>query len=460
MSEVKRRDFIKGASGAAITAGALAGRALAQTAEAPAAAPAAAPPVAEGAPAINVTGANEKIRVAICGLFGRGKSHIDGFSGRPDVEIVALCDVDQKILDSAGRQFETKNGRPVKLVQDMRRLLDDKDIDVVTMATPNHWHALGTIWACQAGKDVYCEKPASHSIWEGRQMVNAARKYNRVVQIGTQSRSSVALKEAFQKLHDGVIGDVYMAKGMCYKWRPAIGHQDPQPPPEGLDYDIWTGPAKMRPYTRNYHPYKWHWFWETGNGDIGNQGVHEMDKARWGLGLDLPNTVQAQGDKYLWQDDQETPNVLVTTFKYPEQKKMIVFEVRHWITNPEGFGEPDGNVVGNIFWGKDGYMVVPDYGSYEIFLGRKRESQGLVSKGGDHWGNFLDAVRAKDPKMLNCDVEEGHKSAAMCHMANISHRLGRSLNFDPATERFINDDEANAMVKREYREPFVIPNEV
>lgn len=414
--------------------------------------------------------ANDKLRVAIVGLFGRGKSHIDAFGAMPDVEVAALCDCDRNILESAARNFEMRFMYKPKLYTDMREIFDDPEIDAVTFATPNHWHALGTVWACQAGKDVYVEKPCSHNVWEGRQAVAAARKYNRIVQMGAQSRSSAALKEAVQKMKEGVIGEVYMAKGLCYKWRSTIGTQPVSDPPEALNYDLWTGPAELKPFSRNYHPYKWHWFWNTGNGDIGNQGVHEMDKARWGLGVGLPKKVHSAGGKYMFEDDQETPNYQISTFEYPDEKKIIVFEVRPWITNDEagmGVVELDAtgkprvdNAVGNIFLGKDGVLVMPNYSSYQIFMGKNRETTGRVSMGGDHFRNFIDACRSRKVEDLNLDIEDGHISSAMCHMANTSYRLGRSLDFDPATERYVGDDEANEHLSRQYRAPYVVPAEV
>ncbi len=448
MNEINRRNFIKGAgaSGAAVvTAGMIGPKVWAQ--------------------------ANDKIRVACVGIYGRGTEHIRSFSRMDGVDLVALCDVDEQVLAKRAKDLEKAQSdqaqakglpapKPIKTYTDMRKLFEDKEIDAVSFATPNHWHALGAIWACQAGKDVYVEKPCSHNVWEGRQIVKAARKYNRIVQIGTQSRSSEALREGMQKLKEGVIGDVYMARGLCYKWRPTIGKQTPADPPNGFNYDLWTGPAEMLPY-RKFHPYKWHWFWNTGNGDIGNQGIHEMDKARWGLGVGLPTKVGAMGGKFLFDDDQETPNTLVATFRYPEQNKMLVFEVRHWMTNDEGgIKEKGENAVGNIFYGREGYMVIPDYSSYQIFLGKKGEAQPKVSRGGDHFGNFIQAVRSRKIEDLHADIEEGHLSSSLCHLANISHRLGRTLDFDPKTERFTSDEEANKMLTREYRKPFVITDEV
>jgi len=414
-------------------------------------------------------GPNDTIRAAVIGVKGRGRSHIDGFRGLPKVEVVALCDVDEHELQDAAKAMEKagagRDGKPFQrpdLYHDVRKLLEDKTIDVVGIATPNHWHSLAAIWACQAGKDVYVEKPCSHNVSEGRRLVEAARKLGRIVQHGTQCRSNPGIKEAIQKLRDGVIGDVYMARGLCYKWRNTIGKKKEEPVPPGVHYDLWLGPAPERPFTRNRFHYNWHWHWDYGNGDIGNQGVHQMDIARWGLGVGLPTKVQAAGARYMFDDDQETPNTLVATFEYPaekeSQRKMLVFEVRHWITNPEGEGKEPCD-VGVLFYGSEGYMTIPTYGSYYTFLGKKREPGPKGSGGGDqfHFSNFIAAVRSRKREELNAEIEEGHLSAALCHLANVSYRTGRTIQFDPKTETCGNDGEANKLLTRQYRAPFVVP---
>lgn len=438
MSEMNRRKFIKNAGGTAA--------------------------IAASASLIGPktwAGANDRIRVGVIGINGRGGAHINGFGALENVEIAALCDADENVLNRRVREVERKTDKAPKTYTDMRKLFEDKDIDVVGIATPNHWHALATIWACQAGKDVYVEKPGSHNIYEGQKAAEAAKKYNRIVQIGSQSRSSEALREAMQKLRDGAIGEVYMAKGLCYKWRNTIGTaKGNQPIPDGVNYDLWLGPAEQEPLRRLRLHYDWHWQWPYGNGDIGNQGIHEMDKARWGLGVDLPSQVSSMGGKFMFEDDQQTPNCQIATFKYPEQNKMLVFEVRHWITNPEDGLSADGNVVSNMYYGSEGYMVVPTYNSYQIFMGRAREAQPMVSKGGDHFANFVQAVRNRKQSDLNAPYEEVRKSAALCHLANIAYRTGRTLEFDPVKENFKSDEEANAMLTRNYRAPFVVPEKV
>ena len=263
-------------------------------------------------------GANDKIRAACIGIRGQGKGHIRGLQAVPGVEVVALCDIDESVLADRLKDFEDNGLKKPKTYTDMRKVFDDKDIDVVSFATPNHWHALGTIWACQAGKDVYVEKPASHNIWEGRKMVEAARKYNRIVQNGLQIRSSIAIQAAVDFLHSGQLGEVYMAKGLCYKWRKTIGKTPDEPVPQGVHYNLWLGPAPQRPFSRNRFHYNWHWHWDYGNGDIGNQGVHQLDVARWGLGLDThPTKVTSMGGHMMFDDDQETPNTQHAMFEYP-----------------------------------------------------------------------------------------------------------------------------------------------
>ncbi len=402
-----------------------------------------------------VFGANDRIRVAVLGINGRGRSHVKGFMGLDNVEVITLCDPDLKVAEERAAEFKEAYGKKVAVEQDLRNVFDDKDIDVVSIASTNHWHALSTIWACQAGKDVYVEKPGSHNIWEGRKMVEAANKYDRIVQHGVQLRSSKALQQAVQHLHDGVIGDLYMARGLVFRWRPDIGDKGFEPTPEGLDYDLWLGPAQERPFTQNLVHYNWHWHWDFGNGDVGNQGIHETDMCMWGLDVGLPSKVTAMGGKFLWDDCKETPEVLTSTYLYPNEKKMIEFEVRPWCTNTE-----DGATVGNIFYGSEGYMVIKGYGKYETYLGRDREPGPTGEEGGNHYENFIQAVRAHDKSMLNAPVETAHLSSGLAHLGNISYRLGRTLDFDPSKERFVNDPEADNHLRPQYREPYVVPENV
>jgi predicted dehydrogenase len=414
---------------------------------------------------------NDTIRVAVVGINGQGNAHIRQYSRMTNVEIAALCDVDQSVLDKRCQEIEKAGGKKPQTFVDFRKLLEDKSIDAVSIATPNHWHSLMGIWACQAGKDVYLEKPCSHTFWEGKQLVAAARKYNRIVQHGTNSRSTAALREAMQKLQEGVIGDVYMSRGLCYKWRNTIGKKPDGAVPQGVDYDLWLGPAPKRSFNPNRFHYNWHWNWDYGNGDIGNQGIHEMDICRWGLGVTLPTKVHSMGGHFMFEDDQNTPNTQIATLEFNKngKKVMIVFEVRHWITNNEaGIGQRrddkglvnDSNCIGNIFYGSEGYMAIENYDSYKTYLGRKQEPGPSRREGGSNWENFIKAMRSRKREELNADIEEGHLSSALVHLANISYRLGRSIDFDAVKDQVIKDQEANAMLRRKYREPFVVPEKV
>src|SRR5262249_20266744 len=278
-------------------------------------------------------GAGDKVTVAVVGVGGRGSAHVREYLQIPNARIAALCDVNTAQTERNGQVVNKATGVTPKAYQDLRKLYDDKEIDAVSIATPNHWHALATIWACQAGKDVYVENPASYNIFEGQQMQKAARKHNRIVQVGMQSRSIGHKRRAIQLLHDGAIGKVYYAKGLCFKRRPSIGHANDEPVPPGVEWDIFLGPAPMRPFNQLRFKYNWHWFWDTGNGDIGNQGIHEMDVARWGLGRGLPKSVVSTGGKYVYEDDQETPNTQIATFDYGDAE--LVFEVRGLNTGGE-----------------------------------------------------------------------------------------------------------------------------
>src|SRR6202022_1818053 len=302
-----------------------------------------------------IPGANDRVRVAIVGLRGRGENHIRGYGALPNVEIAALVDIDDNVMAERLAQVRKMGFQP-KTYTDIRKMLEDKSIDAVSIATPHHWHAVMAIWAMQAGKDVYVEKPCSHNLWEGKQLVRAAEKYHRIVQHGTQSRSTRAQIEAIEHLHKGTFGDIYLARGLCFKRRDTIGRTPAEPVPHGVDYDLWTGPAPLKPFTRNRFHYNWHWIWETGNGDLGNQGVHQIDVARWGLGVRFPNRVSAIGGPFMFDDDQETPNTLNCAFEFDQpdgRRKMMEFEVRHWITNNEsGLGRGlfnHHNAIGNIF---------------------------------------------------------------------------------------------------------------
>lgn len=414
-------------------------------------------------------GANDRINAAVLGVNGRGKSHISGLMNQKDVQVTILCDPDMNVLKERQKEFKDKYKKDVALEQDLRRVMDNKDIDVLGIASPNHWHALSVIWACQAGKDSYVEKPGSHNIWEGRKMVEAAEKYDRIVQHGVQLRSSPAVREAIQLMRDGYIGKVYMARGLVYRWRGDIGDQGFSPVPEGLDYDLWTGPAPKRPFTRNLVHYNWHWHWDYGNGDVGNQGIHETDLCMWGLDVGLPTKITSMGGKFLWDDCKEVPEVLTSVYKYPEEGKIIQFEVRPWCTNTE-----EGVTVGNIFYGDKGILVVDGYDTYKTYLGKDRTPGKSGKDGGEsgsemdrglggtdgHFANFIEAVRKRDKSILNGPVETAHLSSGLAHLGNIAYRLDRVLTFNPKSETFVNDPEADAMLTRNYRKGYEIPESV
>jgi predicted dehydrogenase len=423
--------------------------------------------VAGGAVSRGIASPNDTVRVACIGVRGQGRSHISNYLGMQNVEIAAICDVDEKVLDERLAMVEKAGKKKPARFTDYRKLLEDKSIDAISIATPNHTHTLIAIAGCQAGKDVYVEKPCSHNIFEARQLVAAAKKYNRIVQHGTNSRSTAALREAMQKLQEGVIGDVYMSRGLCFKWRDTIGRKPDAPVPAGVHYDLWLGPAPKRAFSENRFHYNWHWNWDYGNGDLGNQGIHEMDICRWGLNMKHPTKISAQGGHYMFDDDQQTPNTLVATFEFNEggKQRLLVFEVRHWISNHEaGIGEggrrKDPNTIGNIFYGSKGYMAIDGYGTYKTFLGREQQPGPARSEGGNNWANFIQVVRSRKREEQNAPIEEGALSTELVHLANISYRLGRTLNMDQQTFTIKNDPEANKMFTRAYRAPFVVPQKV
>ncbi len=398
--------------------------------------------------------ANDKLNVAVIGVRGRGKSHINAFSAHKDTVVATLCDVDSRVLAGAAKSVEDRTGKAPQLVADLRRVMDDKSIDIVTIATPNHWHALATVWACQAGKDVYVEKPVSHNFLEGGKMVEAARRYERIVQTGTQNRTLAGVREAMAFLKSGKLGKIFLAKGLCYKPRGSIGLKPDGPVPAGVDYSLWLGPAPERPFNPNRFHYEWHWNWDYGNGDLGNQGIHQMDVARWGLGVDSwPTTIQSSGGRFGYKDDGETPNTQLASYRWDDCE--LVFEVRGLPTNAEKDVK-----VGNIFYGTEGYMVVNGDG-FATYLGDKGEPGPKSTKsGGDHFANFVTAVKSRKREQLNGDIVEGHRSSALCHLGNIAYRVGQSLTFDNKTETFASNPKANSLLGREYRSPFTMPDKV
>ncbi len=415
--------------------------------------------------ATRVMGANDRVRVGVVGLGGRGSYHIGAWMETGEVEVTGLCDINQSARERAQAQLEKLGGAKAAAFDDMRKMYEGDTVDAVSIATPNHWHALATIWACEAGKDVYVEKPASHNIHEGWRMVETARQTKRMVQVGMQSRSSPQKRKAIQMLKDGLIGELYMAKGLCFKRRKSIGHTPRIPVPAGIDWNMFLGPAPMQPFSKNRYKYNWHWFWDTGNGDIGNQGVHQIDVCRWGLGLAMPKWAFASGAKYIYHDDQETPNTLLATLGY-DRKREIVFEVRGLLTGPEaGLPVSEGNTVGNIFFGSDGWLWMgsEDGGGFRVYKGEKQEQ--VLNEGplpGTpstvlHMRNLLEACRSRKLADLHAPIEEGAISAALCHLANISYRVDSSkLAWDGAGQKFVNNPAADKLLTRQYRKPFVV----
>jgi len=406
-----------------------------------------------------VFGANDRIGVCCIGVNGQGGSHIKECIGQSGVEVVAVCDVDANVLKSKSMIVKKEQGAEPKQYEDMREVIADDSVDVITIATPNHWHSLAAIWGCEAGKDVYVEKPVSHNIWEGRQLVAAAAKNHVIVQHGTQSRSDPTLLRDMKLMHEGFIGDIVHSRGYVYKNgnRYAIGHGQPADPPDQLNWPLWQGPRKDAPYLEKKEGggglqvhYNWHWFWDYGNGEIGNQGVHEMDLACWGHNRGLPIRVMSQGGRYSWDDDGESPNTQATSFIY-EDGSMLTFEVR----NLGSYGEGGSGSCSNAFFGTKGYYVRGvgffDYKNNKIEVeGKRPESHG-------RFGNFFQAVRSRKAEDNFAPPLASHISCAHIHIGNIAYRLQRSLEFDPKAEQFVGDEQANALVKEEYREGFEPP---
>ena len=452
MHETDRREFLKNSTAAA-------GAAL----------------IAAPAIAKSRTSANDRIRVGLVGLGGRMRSHIKALAQMTgeNVEIAAICDCNQKKLDTATKIYPELEGKKLTVYTDMQKMFDDKSIDAVSNGLGDRWHALSTIWACQAGKHSYVEKPVTHNLFEGRQLVAAARKYKCMVQHGTQNRSSPNIMEGIAKLKEGIVGDVYMARGIDYKIRGNLGRVTPSPVPEGLDWDKWLGPKPMRPYSQFWHR-RWYWNLELASGCFANQAVHELDILRWGLGLDEhPTHVSATGGKFVHEDDRTSPTHVAMLYQFAKPETFVTYEHRSWYTNSEAdFRDKYPFVqvnypVGTIFFGTKGYMIFPDYSSYRTFLGPKCEpgpfkfDETHTMADLPHFQNWVAAIRNGKHEDLNAEIEEGHKSMTMCLLARTAYQVGRSLKFDPKTETVIGDDEANAMLNEPgYREPYVVPKEV
>ena len=400
-----------------------------------------------------------QFNIGLIGPGGMGTNHLGLLSQRKDLRVSYVCDVDARRLAAAAQLVE-KNGQPApQAVSDLRRILDDKSIDAVWIATPDHWHAPATILACHAGKHVYVEKPCSHNLREGRLMLEAARKQKRVVQVGTQSRSTAHVRKAMELLREGIIGDVLVAKAWNSQKRGNIGHQKPSAVPDYLDYEAWLGPAPKRPYQSNMLPGVWRFWHEYGAGDIGNDGVHDIDIARWGLGVTTqPEFVTGAGSKYFFDDDQQFPDNQYCTWEWQPQgavgtKRMLVYEQRDWSPYVQ-----EGAENGNAFYGTKGMMWLSKSLGFQVYRERNKPTE-KMSGSPDlpaHHQNFLDCIRSGERP--NADVEEGHLSASLVHLGNIVCRTGRTLKFDPKAEAVIGDDEAQKLLTREYSSHWSVPH--
>ncbi|MGE5647787.1 MAG: Gfo/Idh/MocA family protein [Acidobacteriota bacterium] len=409
------------------------------------------------------TGANDRIRAAVIGMGGRGGDHMRLLAKVQGVEVAAFCDPDETQMAKRAKEFESAGGKRPRLEPDLRRILEDKNIDVVTVACCNHWHALSAIWACQAGKHVYVEKPVAHDVFDGRQMVEASRRYNRIVQGGTQRRSNGFIRKGIQALRAGVIGDLYMARCVHFQLRDSLGFKEPETPPSTFHWDLWLGPARQQPFHRNLAHYNWHWFWDFGNGELGNNGVHFIDIARWGLNETLPVRVHSTGGRFGYRDQGQTPNTQIATYEF-EDGKQLVCEIRGRFTNQE-----TDSGYGVFFYGSEGYMRI-DRDGVSVFRGKNRTAEPGLGKLEDvdrfetdqdsHFNNFFDAVRKGDRSLLTAEIEETYRSSVFAILGNASCRLRRELRFDPKTLKCAGDAEANRMLVGEYRKPFAVPEKV
>jgi predicted dehydrogenase len=406
---------------------------------------------------------NDRIRAAIIGMGGRGRDHMRMLAKLDNVEVAAFCDPDETRLAEKSAEFEKLTGHRPRVEQDLRRIMDDHNIDVVTVATCNHWHALASIWAMQAGKHVYVEKPVCHDIHEGSQMVAASRKYNRLVQGGTQRRSNGYVRRAIQALKEGVIGDVYMARCIHYQHRDSLGFKPAEEPPKTLNWDLWVGPGPMQQFNRNLVHYNWHWFWDFGNGELGNNGIHYIDVARWGLNKQLPARIYSTGGRFGYKDQGQTPNTQLVTYSFDDGTEMVM-EIRGRYTNSE-----EGLDSGLMFYGSKGYMIEDPKvdGFFNVYLNGSKTPEPAMGKLDDvdrdqnsqlsHFHNFFDAVRANKRELLTAEINETYLSTAYCHLGNISYHLKREVRFDQKTGRFIGDSEADAMLSAPHRSPYSVP---
>ncbi|HET6880167.1 MAG TPA: Gfo/Idh/MocA family oxidoreductase [Pirellulales bacterium] len=387
--------------------------------------------------------ANDRLVVAVIGTNGRGQALAKGFASQPNCSVAYICDVDQRAIGKGIEAVGTQaSASPVGL-QDFRKALDDQAVDAVAIATPDHWHAPAAILACSAGKHVYVEKPASHNGREGELMVAAARKHQRVVQLGTQRRSSAGMIEAIERVHKAEFGRVLFARGWINSTRPSIGHGKEAAVPANLDYSLWQGPAPERPYRDNLVHYNWHWFWNWGTGELGNNGIHALDVCRWGLEVDSPQSVVCGGGRFHFDDDQETPDTQIVTYNFGD--KAINWEHRTW--SRRGF---EGDTFGVVFYGEAGSLVIGSSG-YKVYdmAGKLMNEAAMHTDDASHIGNFLSCIRAGGRP--NAEIEEGVKSTNLCHLGNIAYRTGRTVKFDPKAKRIVGDEEQLALWSREYR---------
>ncbi len=478
MCAMNRRDFLKNAAaGAAISTFAI------------------------GTSGREVLGANDRLNVAVAGIHNRGKSHMAQFASMDNVRVTHLVDPDSRLFDSRKKLVKDRGGNEPTCVQDVRRVLEDDSVDVVSIATCNHWHSLIAVWACQAGKDVYVEKPMSHNVFEGRKVVEAAEKYDCIVQHGTQRRQSRGIAKEIAAAKSGKYGELEIARGIMSKPRWSIGYAKEKTPPSGLNYNIWLGPATWREYHPNLVHYNWHWFWATGNGEIGNHGVHRTDMCYWAMDQNLPRKVWSLGGRFGYHDQGETPNTLMSVYDYGD--KQVVFEVRGLVGGDTGFGRR----IDNEYYTSEGVIkngkFYPDNGDPQPL--EVDPSEVAHNPGGNYFRNFIKAVRSRDKSIQNGTEVDGHYSSALCHLGNISYRLsepkpfsekpeldndveektykaitknlsegveldlddlnyqmGPTLEFSPEDEKFVgeNAEDANLLLRRSYRPPFVVPEKV
>jgi predicted dehydrogenase len=435
MTTVSRRGFLKAS---VASAAGLSARSYARAADSP-----------NGKVALAVIGIGSTVPGSV---GGRGRQLIPPFAGFKDVDVTHLCDVDESFIP-IGQKLLTARERPEARVEaDFRRILQEKAVDAVVVATPDHWHALMTIWACQAGKHVYVEKPASHNLREGRLMVEAARKYHRVVQLGTQSRSSASLARAAELVRSGKLGKIAAARAWIGGSRPNIGKATAAPVPKGVDYNLWLGPAPERAFTTNRFHYRWHWLWDYGTGEVGNNGIHALDRLRWLLDLDAPTRVVAAGGKFFYDDDQETPDTMTVAFEFPACT--VTWEHRVW-SKASGSGAELYGEYGTLVLARDGWHVEKG-----IEASDPGDDKDQSVNGSTHQRNFIDCVKSSAGTSVsrpNADIEIGHKSTRLSHLGNIAFRTGRAVRFDARTETCVGDPEANGLLGRSYRAPFVVP---